>query len=176
MAFKHSSDRAHALATTAIAYLDQHGLCLTTAESCTAGFIITLLSGVEGCGAVIESGYIVYSPEAKKRLLGVKQTTIERHTLTSEAVAREMVQGALRDSTANFAIATTGIAGDKPMDGIPPGTVCYAWGYQRDENLHLLSETCRFVGDRQSICEDASEYAIECIPVRHQQLMKAAQA
>ena len=93
----------------ALAYLKQNHLLLTTAESCTAGAMVALLAGVPGTGEVLESGYVVYSAHAKQRLLGVDPQTIERFGLTSEAVAWEMARGALRDSQASVAIATTGV-------------------------------------------------------------------
>ncbi|MCP6134557.1 CinA family protein, partial [Klebsiella pneumoniae] len=68
----------------------------------------------------MESGYVVYSPSAKQRLLGVSEATIERYGLTSEAVAWEMARGALKDSAATVAIATTGVAGPAPQSGIAP--------------------------------------------------------
>jgi nicotinamide-nucleotide amidase len=111
-----------------IAYLREHSLLLTTAESCTAGKIVTLLSEVEGSGELIESGYVVYSPEAKQRLLRVSAETIETFNLTSCEVAREMALGALHDSTANVAVATTGILGPDDVDGIPAGTICFRLG------------------------------------------------
>ena len=55
----------------ALDYLKAHKLVLTTAESCTAGAMVALLAAVPGTGEVLESGYVVYSPSAKKRLLGV---------------------------------------------------------------------------------------------------------
>src|SRR5690606_24334352 len=131
-----------------IAYLRQHKLRLTTAESCTAGKIIQLLANVPGCGSLMDCGYVVYSVQAKKRLLNVSQDTIDRCNLSSEAVAREMAEGALLDSTANAAIATTGVAGPEPMDGIPPGTVCFAWGFQRHA-LRIFTQTRHFEGDRE---------------------------
>ncbi len=73
-----------------MAYLREHALRLTTAESCTAGMIVTLLSEIEGSGALIESGYVVYSPEAKQRLLRVSPRIIEAFGLTSCEVARDM--------------------------------------------------------------------------------------
>lgn len=117
------------IAAATIDYLKQHRLLLTTAESCTAGKIITLLSQVEGSGACIECGYVVYSEEAKQRLLGVSAYTIKTFNLTSCEVAREMAQGALRDSPAQVAVATTGLLGPDSIDGIPPGTVCFAWAF-----------------------------------------------
>lgn len=52
-------------------YLKSHKLVLTTAESCTAGAMVALLAALPGTGEVLESGYVVYSPSAKKRLLGM---------------------------------------------------------------------------------------------------------
>ncbi len=94
------------VAASTIDYLKHHRLVLTTAESCTAGSIITLLSAVEGAGSCIESGYIVYSPEAKQRLLKVRAYTLETFNLTRCEVVREMAQGALADSPADVAVAS----------------------------------------------------------------------
>lgn len=85
------------VAASIVEYLKHHQLVITTAESCTAGKIITLLSQVDGSGSWIESGYVVYSPEAKQRLLNVRRYTIDTFNLTSCEVAQEMAQGALRD-------------------------------------------------------------------------------
>lgn len=159
------------LATTqVINYLKQNDLVLTTAESCTAGLIIAQLSDVDGSGAVLECGYVVYSEAAKKRLLAVKQTTIDRFNLTSEEVAREMAAGALNDSTANVAVATTGVAGPDAVDGIAPGTVCFAWAFQLLDRLHLISETRRFHGNRHSVQKQSAHYAIEQISPHHRSL------
>lgn len=54
----------------ALDYLRHNALLLTTAESCTAGFMVALLAEIPGTGEVLESGYVVYSPSAKQRLLG----------------------------------------------------------------------------------------------------------
>ena len=86
------------IAGDTVQYLRDHALMITTAESCTAGKIVTLLSEVEGSGEFIECGYVVYSPQAKERLLHVSPQTIETFNLTSVEVAREMATGALRDS------------------------------------------------------------------------------
>ncbi|MDP1603394.1 MAG: nicotinamide-nucleotide amidohydrolase family protein [Legionella sp.] len=156
-------------------YLKEHELILTTAESCTAGHIIHLLAKLAGSGACLDTGYVVYCTNAKKRLLRVKQKTIDKYTLTSEPIAREMVQGALLDSDANVAVATTGIAGSKPMDGVAAGTICFGWGFknQRDPNIVLYSETLHFAGKRSQILNDASKYALIQIPPLHQKYLTA---
>lgn len=153
----------------ALAYLRQHRLCLTTAESCTAGKIIQLLASVPGAGELMDCGYVVYSVGAKRRLLGVQQSTIDRYNLTSEEVAREMVEGALRDSPATVAIATTGVAGPDAVDGIAPGTVCFAWGFSL-RGQHVATETRRFAGDRDQVCDAAARYALARLPFHHAQV------
>lgn len=154
-------------AADVVAYLRRHRLTLTTAESCTAGMVISLLAEVEGSGSLLDCGYVVYSPESKKRLLGVQQATIDRFNLTSEEVAREMAAGALRDSTANVAIANTGVAGPEPMDGIAPGTVCLAWAFHYARRELLFSRTVHFEGDRQAVRRAAAEYSIARIEHFH---------
>jgi hypothetical protein len=81
-----------------VEYLEKTSLLLATAESCTAGRIVALLAEVPGSGSLIECGYVVYSPSAKQRLLGVRRETIEHFNLTSIEVAREMAIGVLKDS------------------------------------------------------------------------------
>jgi len=146
-------------------YLREHELRLTTAESCTAGQIVTLLAEVPGCGSLIESGYVVYSPEAKQRLLGVSPRTIEMFNLTSREVAEEMVLGALHDANANAAVATTGILGPDDMDGIPAGTVCFAWAFDVNGQRALFSRQERFFGSRGQVQLWAAEHAL--LQLRH---------
>lgn len=88
-------------------------------ENC--GRIITLLAKIPKSSECLDAGFIVYSMESKKRLLHVKQKTIDKFTLTSEEFALEICIGVLKHSSANLVIATTGITGSRPMDGIKPG-------------------------------------------------------
>jgi nicotinamide-nucleotide amidase len=159
------------IADDTVEYLRNNALVLTTAESCTAGKIVTLLSEVEGSGEFIECGYVVYSPQAKQRVLHVSPRTIETFNLTSVEVAREMVLGALRDSTANVAVATTGILGPEDVDGIPAGTICFAWAFQSGGEHHLFSHEHRFLGSRCEVQTQATEYALKWLPHFHHRLM-----
>lgn len=152
---------------TILEYLKKNNLILSTAESCTAGKIINLLAKIPNSGESLDVGYIVYSLESKKRLLHVKQKTIDKFTLTSEEVAFEMCLGTLKKSNCNVAVATTGIAGSKSMDGIPPGTVCFAWGFNTKENLKVYTQTRHFIGTRNKILKQASEYSLIKIPYFH---------
>ncbi len=102
-------------------------------------------------------------------ILDVRKETIDRFNLTSEEVAREMVQGALQISEANVAVANTGVAGPADGDGgIPAGTVCFAWAFRMDGDPRLFSETRHFEGDRNAVRQTAAEYAITRIPALHE--------
>jgi nicotinamide-nucleotide amidase len=155
-------------------YAEQNKLRLATAESCTAGLVASLLGGVKGCAAWLEGGLVTYSPEAKCQLLGVNNWTIERFGLTSEQVAVEMAQGALVACGANFSIADTGIAGPEGMDGIPPGTVCFAWCFSNGRSRECISETQHFSGGREQVRAAAAAYAIDRAPHQHRRLCQKA--
>ena len=159
----------------ALGYLKNNKLILTTAESCTAGCMVALLAAVPGTAEVLESGYVVYSPSAKKRLLGVSAETIERYGLTSEAVAWEMALGALRDSDANVVIATTGVAGTAPESGIPPGTMCFAWAFAGDP-IAVFTRTQRFFGERSEVMRAGALFGLTRLSLYHQRWLHGERA
>lgn len=153
-----------------VAFLQREELTLTTAESCTCGLMASLMGDIPGCGKVLDSGFVVYSPKAKNRLLNVDFETIERFGLTSEEVAREMAIGALNASVATLAIANTGVADDDQED--EGGTQCYAYALMRGEQQVVVSETVQFEGDRVEIRKQAARYGLTQLPVRYEQLLK----
>ena len=87
------------------------GEWLATAESCTGGWVAQSVTAIAGSSAWFDRGFVTYSNAAKVDMLGVPETTLERHGAVSEATARAMAQGALADSRADWAVAITGIAG-----------------------------------------------------------------
>lgn len=87
------------------------GLKLATAESCTGGLVIALLTEIAGSSDVVERGFVTYSDRAKSSMLGVPEQLLGTHGAVSEPVARAMAQGALAHSQAHIAIAVTGVAG-----------------------------------------------------------------
>ncbi|OJA05296.1 CinA family protein [Halomonas sp. QHL1] len=155
------------LLETVSEYLKKHELIMATAESCTAGLIVSELARIPGNGQSIDCGLAVYSPEAKNRYLAVSFDTIETYGLTSEATVREMALGALNNNDANVALANTGIAGPEPHDGIPVGTVCFAWAFRHNQAVFLTTETRRFSGDRNQVRFAAAHYALEMVPQQH---------
>ncbi|WP_332107637.1 ammonia-dependent NAD(+) synthetase [Billgrantia diversa] len=156
-------------------YLIDNDLKLATAESCTAGLIISELARVPGSGQSIDCGLGVYSPQSKNRYLGVSFDTIGRHGLTSEAVASEMAAGALNNNDADVALANTGIAGPNPGDDDTPiGTVCFSWAFRHNGNFHHYCETRRFDGERNEVRLAAAHYALERLPHYHRLCLESA--
>jgi nicotinamide-nucleotide amidase len=97
---------------------------LAMAESCTGGCIAHRVTNVPGASAVLPGGWVVYSNESKQKFLGVRAETLAAHGAVSEAVAREMAEGARQQTGADYAIAVTGIAGpDGGTKEKPVGTV-----------------------------------------------------
>ncbi|HET7312780.1 CinA family protein [Salinisphaera sp.] len=142
-------------------FLLRHEVTLATAESCTAGLVVSELARVPGSGQAIDCGLTVYSPQAKTRHLGIEPELLEKHGLTSEIVADAMAVGAIRHSHANAAIANTGIAGPAPGPrGVPPGTVCFGWAIVTDDTIRRLTETRWFAGGRNKVRLAAAHYAL----------------
>lgn len=101
------------------------GLKIATAESCTGGLVAAALTDVAGSSDVFERGFVTYSNAAKVEMLGVLPETLAAHGAVSEAVAREMAQGALVHSAAGLAVSITGIAGPGGSEFKPEGRVCF---------------------------------------------------
>ena len=154
-------------------YLEDNNLKLVTAESCTAGMVASTLADIPGCGSWLDCAFVTYSAQAKTSVLGVKKETIERYNLTSEEVAREMAEGALRISRANLALADTGLAGPSNGDSnIPVGTVCFAWSFEHGDQTTTFSETRKFNGDRNEVRRLSTEYVISRIWHYHNEVLK----
>ena len=101
------------------------GKTLATAESCTGGTIASHLTALAGASAYFKGGVVAYSNEVKETALGVKHETLAAHGAVSEETVREMVEGVRKRLDADYAIATTGIAG--PGGGTPEKPVGTVW-------------------------------------------------
>ncbi len=148
-----------ALAVRVGARLKARGLMLSTAESCTGGWVAQAVTSVSGSSEWFERGFVAYSGEAKQELLGVRAETLSRYGAVSEETAREMAAGALARSRAQLAVAVTGVAG--PTGGTkrkPVGMVCFAWSRQ---GLVAESLTLHFRGGRESVRRQSAIAALQ---------------
>lgn len=127
---------------------------LGLAESCTGGWAAKAVTDLPGASEWFWGGAVVYSPEAKIRLLGVPPALIEREGVVSTAVAAAMATGLLeRVPTLTHAAAVTGLAGpDGGDEATPVGTVCMAWAARGGAPRTLR---CRFAGGREEVRREA---------------------
>lgn len=117
------------LAAEVGALLKKTGVKLALAESCTGGWVAQAITAVPGSSAWFDRGFVTYSNESKIEMLGVATATLAHHGAVSEAVVREMAQGAIRHSRAHVSVAISGVAGpDGGTPDKPVGTVWFAWG------------------------------------------------
>ncbi|MGZ3750083.1 MAG: competence/damage-inducible protein A [Mucilaginibacter sp.] len=106
-------------------YMAANSLTLSTAESCTGGYIAHLITQHPGSSKVYFGGAVSYSYELKESILGVKNETLWQHGAVSQETVTEMVEGALLNFKSDYAIAVTGIAG--PDGGTPDKPVGTVW-------------------------------------------------
>ena len=153
-------DKPYSLAEHVVNDLINKDLTITAAESCTGGLISSMLTGVSGSSACFEAGYVTYSNKMKTMMLGVPTETIEKYGAVSQQVVEAMATGALHHSSADLAIAVSGIAG--PNGGTtdkPTGTVWIAWG-----SLKKIQSVCLLLPfSRQYFQQYAANITIDLI-------------
>jgi len=153
-----NQEMLEALAAELGATLAERGWMLAAAESCTGGWAAQAITSVAGSSAWFDRGFVTYSNEAKRDMLGVRAETLAEHGAVSEATVREMAEGALRHSRAQAAFAISGIAGPGGgSDSKPVGTVCFAWSAAGQP---AAAETRHFDGDRCLVRMQAVAYAL----------------
>jgi nicotinamide-nucleotide amidase len=104
--------------------LREKGKTLSTAESCTGGYIAHLITSISGSSDYFQGSVVSYSNEVKQNTLGVSTSDLEKHGAVSEEVVRQMAEGAKESMNTDFAIATSGVAGPTGgSDQKPVGTV-----------------------------------------------------
>ncbi|MCK7545114.1 nicotinamide-nucleotide amidohydrolase family protein [Marinobacter bryozoorum] len=139
--------------------LSLRGETVVTAESCTGGWMAKALTDRAGSSAYVLGGLVTYSNSMKCDLLDVPSEILAEHGAVSEPVVRQMVAGAVQATGANYAIATSGVAGpgggteDKPV-----GTVWFAWGAPASG---IVAQQCHFDGDRDAVRRQSVVYALQ---------------
>ncbi len=125
---------------------------VSIAESCTGGWIAKSITDNAGSSGCFSYGLVSYSNGAKESLLGVSPATLEEHGAVSEQAVREMAEGALRLSGADFSAAVSGVAGpDGGSEDKPVGTVWFAWATRNKDKPEIDAEKRFLKGDRDRI-------------------------
>jgi PncC family amidohydrolase len=155
----------HEVAEAVVNKLKDAGMTVTTVESCTGGLLSATLVDVSGASDVFYQGVVTYANEAKVRLVGVKEATLQAHGAVSEETAREMAEGGAKAANADAALSVTGIAGpgggtkEKPVGLVYIG--CYV-------NGKTIVKKNIFKGNRREVREQSVETALEllleCLP------------
>lgn len=150
--------KINAAAEILVSRLQQQGLHISTAESCTGGMIAAGIVDISGASNVFEEGYVTYSNRVKQKLLGVKQETLDRYTVVSHPVAAEMAVGVQEQSGADLTISVTGYAGPGDgEDGTPAGTIYIGTWFDGE----VQTRQYHFAGDRGSCRRQAVISALE---------------
>lgn len=153
------------LAQIVVATTREADLKIATAESCTGGLVAACLTEVTGASAAVEAGFVTYSNQAKRALLGVPGDLLADFGAVSEPVARAMAEGALERSRAGISVAITGIAG--PGGGTPMKPVGLVHFASARRGGPILHEVHRF-GDigRTNVRLRAVETALDMLLAR----------
>lgn len=110
---------------------------LSTAESCTGGYIAQLITSMPGSSKFYQGGVVTYSNDLKEKLTGVRRETLEKYGAVSRETVLEMAEGILRQSNSDFAIATSGIMGpDGGTPEKPTGTVWVGLASKNESEAH----------------------------------------
>jgi nicotinamide-nucleotide amidase len=139
--------------------LVEKGMSIACAESLTGGNVGVRLSTAAGASEYFKGGAVTYTAEAKRKILGVRQETIEGPGVVSEECAIEMARGARRIFSSDVAVGLTGVAGPEPHDGKPPGTVCV--GLSTSDRVE--SRCFRAPGDRDQIRRWAEQAGLDMV-------------
>jgi len=137
-------------------------LTLAVAESCTGGLIGDRITDVAGSSLYFKEGVVAYSNDAKTRILGVKEETLNKFGAVSRETALEMVRGIQEISGADIGLATTGIAG--PTGGTPqkPVGLVYIALVWPKMGVEICREF-RFSGQRREIKESTMASALDIL-------------
>ncbi|MDE4733842.1 nicotinamide-nucleotide amidase [Providencia rettgeri] len=145
--------------------LKEQGKTVTTAESCTGGWVAKVLTDISGSSDYFQRGFVTYSNEAKHQMIGVKSESLQRYGAVSQQVVTEMAEGALQEASADFAVSVSGIAG--PGGGSiekPVGMVWFGFAQkQADQTVFVTTQHRVFQGNRNEVRFQSTVYILETL-------------
>jgi nicotinamide-nucleotide amidase len=146
------------LAVTLGQCLRESGAQVSTAESCTGGGIAEAITRIPGSSAWFEAGYVTYSNRQKTQQLNVPEALFSQVGAVSREVVEAMALGAQLNSSAQFSVAVSGVAGpDGGSAEKPVGTVWICWGAAQ----RLIAQRFQFAGDRDAVRRQTVKAALE---------------
>lgn len=146
----YTTEEETTLESAVVELLQANGLTVTCAESCTGGLLSARLINVPGVSEIYKTGLVTYSNKAKRKLLGVKKSTLQKYGAVSQQTAEEMAKGAAALTKADVAVAVTGIAGpDGGTKEKPVGTVYIACAVKGK----VAVKKHQFAGNRSKVRE-----------------------
>lgn len=152
------------IANLVVEELKKRKLKITMAESCTGGMLASTLVSVAGVSNCFDESYVVYSNEAKIRILGVKKHSIEKFGVVSKEIVREMSLGLLNITQADVGVAISGLAGpDGGSATKPVGTVCISISKRCQTKNIVYCEKFIFSGNRDEIREESVEKTLDLL-------------
>ncbi len=137
---------------------------LTTAESCTGGWIAKVITDIAGSSDYYHRGFVTYSNQAKHDMIGVDEQTLSDFGAVSEQVVCEMAKGALLTANADYAVSVSGIAG--PGGGSeekPVGLVWFGFAIKTPEGLRVVAKHCIFSGSREEVRAKSVIFSLKSI-------------
>lgn len=140
------------IATHLIQEMSSRNATLSIAESLTGGRVQSMITAVSGASKVFEGGFVTYSDKLKNRFLGVSLDTIRVHTVVSNEVAREMVEGLIKQTESDYGLSFTGEAGPSSNSGKPVGTVFI--GIKTPRGIDVIEKS--YPGQSRSIIQERS--------------------
>ena len=153
-----SNDELQDLAIKIGQLLTETKKSVSTAESCTGGWIGKEFTGIPGSSKWYGFGFITYSNKAKIKTLGVTKDALTDEGAVSERVVKQMAEGAIKNSGSDFSISISGIAG--PTGGThdkPVGTVCFGIGTK----MEITCYTKLFEGNRDEVRKQSVAFALK---------------
>ncbi|QIK83271.1 CinA family protein [Sanguibacter sp. HDW7] len=159
LALEHLAPDLVAAAGAVLAAARERGLTVAVAESLTGGLVCSALVTPAGASDVVRGGIVAYATDVKASVLGVDRALLATCGPVDPEVVRQMALGVARVLGARCGVATTGVAGPGPQDGVPAGRVHVAAsldGLVRERRLDLP-------GDRTEIRARATAAALEML-------------
>lgn len=132
------------LPKTVVDLLREKNLTISAAESCTGGSFAKMITDISGASSILNESYVTYAPESKIKLVGVLKETIDKYTVVSPEVAKEMAEGVKNVASSDIGVAFTGYAGP---EGDDVGLVYMAVSFDGKTEVKEL----RLTGNRDKI-------------------------